>query len=130
MAVVVLDIPTFRAMYPEFDAVADAQIMQAFNAACLFCSNSAASPVPYEPGVNTERETLLYLLTCHILTLGMRGGIVVGSMTAAAEGSVNTSFATPQAVNAAWYNQTQCGATYWAATLKYRQGRYYGRRCY
>lgn len=128
MAVVVLDIPTFRTMYPLFDTLADAQVQQAFNVACLLCDNTESARVPYVPGVNTERETLLYLLVCHLCTLGQRGNVVVGNVSSAAEGSVNTSFTLPAQQSAAWFSQTQCGLTYWAASLKYRQGRYYGRR--
>lgn len=128
MAVVVLDIPPFRVMYPQFAKLTDAQIEQAFRVACLLLDNTEASRVPYVPGANTERETLLYLLTCHLCELAQRGNGLVGTMTAAAEGSVNATFNLPQIPNAEWYSQTQCGLTYWTATLKYRQGRYYGRR--
>lgn len=127
MAVVVFDPITFRAMYPQFDKLTNAQLQQAFNVACLLLDNTEASRVPYVPGVNTERETLLYLLTCHLCELALRGNGVVGNLATAAEGSVNTSFSLPQALNAAWFSQSQCGMTYWTATLKYRQGRYYGR---
>ena len=74
MAVVVLDIPLFRLIYPQFSSLAEAQIRHAFSVACLLCDNSPQSALPFEPGVNTERETLLYLLTCHVCELIQRAG--------------------------------------------------------
>lgn len=128
MAVVLLDILAFRALYPQVHTLTDAQVQQAFTIACLLLDNTERSRVPYVPDVNTERETLLYLLTSHLCELALRGNAVVGNVASAAEGSVNTSFTLPSQINAAWFSQTQCGLTYWAASLKYRQGRYYGRR--
>ncbi|MEG2172370.1 MAG: DUF4054 domain-containing protein [Desulfovibrionaceae bacterium] len=129
MAAVVLDIPTFRGIYPQFEALSDAQVNNAFNVACLLLDNTDVSIVPYVPGVNTEREVLLYLLTCHLCELALRASGVVGTITAAAQGSVNASFTMPPVPNAQWFSQTQCGLTYWQATLKFRQGRYYGKLC-
>lgn len=130
MAAVVFDIPTFRAIYPQFTALSDAQCNNAFSIGCLLLDNTDASIVPYAPAVNTEREVLLYLLTCHLCELALRASGVVGTIAAAVEGSVNASFSLPPVPNAQWFSQTQCGLTYWQATLKFRQGRYYGKSCY
>lgn len=125
MAAVVFDIPTFRSQYPQLMQITDAQLEQAFNNACLLLDNTDNSIVPYDPPQQMERETLLYLLTCHLGELALRGVGAVGNMTAAAEGSVNVTFSLPSITNAEWYLQTQSGFTFWQATLKYRQGRYY-----
>lgn len=118
--VVIFDSAKFKTLYPQFENVADATLELYFKAACLLCDNTKNSRVK-DLG---EREMLLYMLTCHITTLKQQDDTLVGTITAAAEGSVNVSVAPFN--NANWYNSTQCGAMYWAATAKYRVGmRYY-----
>lgn len=119
MAVVVFDLAAFRAAFPQFDAMADAQLQNFFNQACLILDNSDASPV----GDVTERAMLLNWLVCHFATLTQRGAGIVGSLSSVSEGDVSAGYLPlPFARSAAWFGQTQCGAAYWQATLKYRQG--------
>ena len=114
--VVIFDPAKFRELYPQFTSVSDTILTNYFNAATLLLDNTPKSLVTNL----AERETLLYILTCHIATLKERGDTLVGTITSAAEGKVNVSV-TPFN-NANWYQQTQCGSIYWAATAKYRLG--------
>ena len=130
MAVVVFNSADFQTQYPEFAGFETAQLQNCFNQATLFCNNTDASVV----ADITERTTLLYLLTAHLtkLTLGTNDGTnsekatgLVGRVEVAKEGSVHVrADMGPATASGAWYNQTQYGATYWAATVKYRTMRY------
>lgn len=115
---VVFNVAEFLAIYPQFVGVfTDAQLNQFFNVACLLCDNTENSAVKDLE----ERKTLLYMLVCHIATLQQRGTATPGLMASATEGKVSVSFS-PYTNNPNWYSQTQCGATYWLATAKYRMG--------
>lgn len=128
---VVFDPAAFAAQYPEFSGLATGLTTFAFNEATLFLNNTPASVVTDE----TERRTLLYLLTAHVtkLTYGTNNGTtseapagIVGRVEVAKEGSVHVRADMGPALGSpAWYNQTQYGATYWAATVKYRTMHYY-----
>jgi hypothetical protein len=131
MPVVVFDPVEFRNLKPQFADLSDAQLDYAFDLACEVVSNSESSLVPYDPqaGVKT-RKILLYALVCHFCELRTRGDFV-GTMTSAGEGSVNASFSLPPVTdaNAAWYMQTQCGATAWMLMRRYvLGGRLYNER--
>lgn len=120
MAQVVFDPAAFKEAYPAFAAVSDAALTQCFNIACLYLSNKDCSVVQDI----SERTTLLYLLTAHIAYLnGLLTGnkpSPVGRTASATEGSVSVSFDYPMSPGGAWYMQTQWGASFWAATAKYR----------
>ena len=128
MAVVVFDPQAWLEAYPQFQGqLTDAQLMQAFNVACLMLDNTDASPVPYDPdnGVET-RKILLWLLVCHLATLALRPVNQSGPLTSASEGSVSTGFQVPQSLNGQYFVQTPCGSTFWQAIRKYVVGgRYY-----
>lgn len=120
MGSVVFDAEEFKTLYPAFADVDNAVLTNYFNAACLLCDNTDHSPV----SDLAERKTLLYMLVCHIATLKQSGNTLVGTLTSATEGKVSVSVTPFQ--NANWYNSTQYGAMFWAATAKYRVGmRYY-----
>ena len=131
MAVVVFSPEDFRQDFPQFaDPVAypDRRLQGAFNTATAMVDNTDSSPVPYDPdkGV-TVRETVLYYLACHILTLSVwaQNG-QSGPVTNASEGSVSVGFAAAQITEKSYYQETPCGQTFWAMTLPYRLGgRYY-----
>lgn len=117
--VVTFDITAFRAAYPNFSTVTDDQLTAFFNVAEMILDNTTASRV----SDTDERRILLWMLVCHLATLSLRGNAAVGAISSASEGSVSTSFAQLPITNASWwYLQTPCGATYWQATAKYRQG--------
>ncbi|MDL2315505.1 DUF4054 domain-containing protein [Desulfovibrio sp. OttesenSCG-928-A18] len=131
MAVVVFAPEDFRQDFPQFadPAVFTGRRLQgAFNAACLILDNSEASPVPYDPTKGqTARETLLYHLTCHILTMALWGEAgQSGPVNSASEGSVSASFATAQLSDKSYFLETPCGRTFWQMLAMYRVG---GRYC-
>ena len=119
----------FRELYPQFttDRISDAQLMQAFNTACLLLDNSASSPVPYEPAAAVfTRQTLLNLLVCHLATLALWPQGQNGPVSSSSEGSVSVSFSIPARPEGAFFRQTPCGQTYWQAIQPYiRGGRYH-----
>ena len=113
MAAVSFDLEEFRQIYPQFAAIGDAQLENAFAVACLVVDNSERSPVPYNPPAVTTRKTVLYLLVCHLSTLEQRGGGTVGGLASASQGSVSASFKGIDSAGGEWFNQTQYGATAW-----------------
>lgn len=130
MAVVSFDVSEFRDVYPQFSDFTDAQLEHAFNVATLVLRNTERSHVPYNPPEVMDRKTLLYLLVCHLCELAIRGNGIVGSVTNATEGSVSAGFSVPQNPKAAWFQQTQCGATAWQILLGYVIGGKLYRGCF
>lgn len=121
----------FLAMYPEFTAAYNAN--QSVYAACFtyraprFLSNDTCSPVQ-DVG---QRLGLLNMLVAHIRYLagdlsGDGQQRPVGRLSAAGEGSVNATFDYTPATSgtAAFFNQSQYGAEFWAATSSLRGMRY------
>lgn len=122
MAIVVFNPATFIVAFPMFATVDAGLLTGNFAMAGLYLNNTDASPVR-DVGI---RGQLLNLLTAHItaLTNGVNGVApsgLVGRVSSASEGSVSVSAdmgATSS--NAAWYMQTQWGASYWQATARFR----------
>ena len=88
---------------------------------------------PYDPenGI-TLRKDVLYLMTCHILTLQLWSGSGQGGRIASAsQGSISTSFdllKSSKDIPNYWF-QTPCGQQFWMMTAGYRKGgRFYGMR--
>lgn len=129
MAVVEFDLEEFRTWFPGLsEAVApDAMLTAFFEQACELVGNTdETSFAPYEPDAQPpvlKRKALLYYATCHLATLAARGD-QPGRVAAASQGSVSTTFDLIQSngQTAQWWNQTGCGATYWALTAPYRLG--------
>lgn len=126
MSVVVFDLPAFRLRYPEFNAVPDALLGAYFIEAGVYCNNTECSPV-----ANTAlRSILLNMLVAHLAMLydganGDGSSGLVGRVNTATEGSVTVGAEMGPATNsAAWYLQTQYGASYWQATAAWRTMRY------
>lgn len=122
---VTFDPAVFKAAFPMFATVADAALIMNFSLSQLFLNNSCRSIVC---DANT-RETLLNLLVAHITALfqGVNGAApagIVGRVSDATEGSVSVTAAFPENPGAAWFDQTQWGAMFWAATLPWRTFRY------
>jgi uncharacterized protein DUF4054 len=132
---VVFDYQGWMAAYPEFAAVTQPRAQRFFNEACVYCDNTACSPI----ADLTQREIYLWMLTAHIAALN--GGLdpcgeipagqgrgLVGRITNASEGSVSVGTEYPvsgDGPNAAWYNQTPYGANYWVATAQFRTFQYH-----
>ncbi|HHE5697833.1 TPA: DUF4054 domain-containing protein [Citrobacter amalonaticus] len=128
MAIVVLDIPKFRAMFPELSNVTDAQLPYLFDQSNDYLNNSECSLV--EDAV--KRERLLYLLMAHLAYMrygdanGNGGTGLVGRLSSATEGSVSVSSEAGQVeFRYMWYTQSPYGMDYWQATKVYRMANYY-----
>ena len=131
MSTVVFDLEKFRELYPAFsdeEKVTDAQLENAFDLACEVIGNDDGCAVPYDPeavpAVKT-RETLLFLLTCHIATMQyLWDADQVAAVSAATQGSTSATFAiNPNAKE--WWDNTKCGAQAWIILRNYGGGAYY-----
>lgn len=127
MTAVVFDPAAFKIRYPEFANVSDTLLSACFVDSGLYLSNADNSPVQSL----ARRQSLLWMLTAHIAKLGGAlaadgQALPVGRVSSASEGSVSASFdymtATPG--TGAWFQQTQYGAAFWAATTALRGFRY------
>lgn len=128
MAVVTLDIASFRAMYPEFSNVPDEILPFLFNQSTDYLNNTDYSLVDDV----VKRERLLYMLMAHLAYVRYgdnrkRGGSgMVGRIASATEGSVSASFDLgPIEFRYAWYTQSPYGMGFWQATKVYRMANYY-----
>lgn len=132
MAIVTLDIPKFRELFPEFSAVTDAQLQFLFDEATDYLNNTEYSPVQEY----NKRERLLYLLMAHIAYmrygyLDAGGSLIggagfVGRVSSATEGSVSVGTelgAMPGGT--AWYTLSPYGIAFWQATKFLRMAKYY-----
>ncbi|MGV3346409.1 DUF4054 domain-containing protein [Enterobacteriaceae bacterium LUAb1] len=128
MAIVTLNISTFRAMFPEFSTISDAILPFLFDQATDYLNNSEYSLVKDA----VKRERLLYLLMAHLAYMrygdanGNGGPGMVGRISSATEGSVSVSSDLggfdPRY---AWYTQSPYGLDFWQATKIYRMANYY-----
>lgn len=137
MAIVALDIPKFRELFPEFSDVTDVQLQFLFDEATDYLNNTEYSPVQEY----TKRERLLYLLMSHLAfmrygyldAVGNRigGNGLVGRISSATENSVTVSFELgAMSSGATWYTQSPYGLAFWQATKWLRMAKYYpGPRC-
>lgn len=90
---------------------------------------------PYDPenGI-TLRKDVLYLMTCHVLTLQLWAGTgQSGRIASASQGSISTGFdllKSSKDIPNYWY-QTPCGQQFWMMTAAYRKGgRLFGAKNY
>lgn len=128
MAVVTLNIASFRATYPEFSNVTDAILPFLFDQSTDYLNNTDYSLVDDV----LKRERLLYMLMAHLAYVRYgdnrkRGGSgMVGRIASATEGSVSASFdLAPIEFRYAWYTQSPYGMDFWQATKVYRMANYY-----
>jgi hypothetical protein len=123
---VAFDYQRWIARYPEFCSVNEPTAQAYFDEATLYLRNDGTGPVSTE----SVQLTLLNMLTAHIAKLNATvGGVapsgLVGRITDATEGSVSVSVDKMVGdKSAAWYQQTQYGASFWQATRAYRTARY------
>lgn len=124
--VVTFDPEAFQQAYPCFASVNATALEGNFALATLMLDNSCCSIVCDAP----TRAQLLNLITAHITALlngvnGQPGQSVVGRINQAQQGSVSVATEMlAKTESAAYWQQTQWGAFYWTATVKYRTGRY------
>jgi Protein of unknown function (DUF4054) len=127
MSVYVFDYAAWSIRYPSLTPTVSAPLASAyFVEASLYLDNTENSPVTDV----AQRGVLLNMLVAHIAVLngaGSGGGLAgVGRLQSVTEGSVSASFADYHAPgSAAWYAQTQYGASFWAAMSPYRRFLYH-----
>ena len=110
------DVEKFRAVYPQFASLSDAQLEFMWQNALIISGIEEDTRIP-----EGQKENLLFMLVCHLATLASRG--TTGAMTGATQGSVSVTYATPAYTgDAAWYNLTPCGAAYWQTVKKHHLG--------
>lgn len=137
MAIVVFEYAGWAALYPQFDTtVTEPQADGCFDTATLFCANTDCAIVPYEPSRVPPilvRLRILYLLTAHVAAMqygAVIGGTLVaasplvGRVSSATQGSVSIDTEMRGPELAAWFNQTQWGATAWQAMAPFRTAQY------
>ena len=125
MTVVAFSSSTFLARYPEFSSVSTDLLSAYFTEAGLYLDNTDNSIVQN----TTTRLLLLNMLTAHIAMLNgalSADGLPlpVGRISNASEGSVSTALDYIEPGTEAWFVQTQYGAAFWQASLRYRLARY------
>ena len=132
MSSVVFDYSEFLARFPHIAAAVDEKkltqtfIEETYNSVAQWLgSDDANSLYPYEPTQQIyTRKNLLYLATCHLLTLSLWPQGQGGRVASATQGSVSTSFdlLKSNSLIANWWLQTPCGAQYWIQSAVYRKG--------
>lgn len=136
MAAVVFVYADWAARYPELaatvtEATAEAMFM---DAELLYLGNDLPDQPPSIVVNEAMRLRLFYLLVAHLAVLqqrssasGGQGAGMVGNINSASEGSVSVGV-TPlksDSEAAAFFNQTQYGATYWMAMRPYTRALYF-----
>lgn len=137
MSVVTFVYADWIAIYPQFSTtVNSAQGSVCFDQAELYCANTEGAIVPYDTNVSppvTTRLSILYLLTAHIAQLQygcvmggtlVPAGPLVGRVSSVTQGSVSVSTEMKGPESAAWFNQTQWGASVYQAMAQFRTARY------
>lgn len=125
--VVTFSYPEWLVQYPEFAAVTQPQAQSYFNRATLYCDNTPCSPICDL----FQRTVLLNMATAHMAKLfagqnGQPPNTLVGRINSASQGSVSVqaAYTEPTSDLQAFFNQTEYGAAFWAATTKYRTAFY------
>ena len=111
------DVEKFRAVYPQFASLSDAQLEFMWQNALIISGVEGDTRVP-----EGQKENLLFMLVCHLATLATRG--TAGAMTSAKQGEVQVTYASlpARSDDADWFNLTPCGSAYWQAIKRYRLG--------
>lgn len=111
------DVEKFRAVYPQFASLSDAQLEFMWENALIISGIEEDARIPED-----QKENLLFMLVCHLATLATRG--TAGAMTSAKQGEVQVTYASlpARSDDADWFNLTPCGSAYWQAIKRYRLG--------
>ena len=126
MTQVVFNYNLWVSRYPEFASTVDSESANLlFPEATLYLSNADDSIVQDIP----TRTLLLNMLVAHLAQMYYGSSLkpatgTVGRISNASEGSVSVGLDYSSSANSQWYNQTQYGAAYWAATARYRAFQY------
>lgn len=125
--VVTFNYAEWLVQYPEFGTVTQPQAQSYFNRGTLLCDNTPSSPITDL----FQRTVLLNMVTAHIAKLfasvgGQPPNSLVGRINSATQGSVSVqaAYTEPTSDLQAFFNQTEYGAAFWAATTRYRTGFY------
>jgi hypothetical protein len=123
----------WAALFPQFSRLSQAQVTQYWQLATAFVRNDGGGPVN-DPNIQTN---LLNLVTAHMCALlgpyvqgadgspGQPGNPLVGRISNASEGSVSVAADMPnQPQAAAFWQQSQYGAMFWAISAPFRLMRY------
>ena len=126
MAIAVFNYGAWSTLYPDLAAKVNQAQAQAYfdQAGALYIDNSDCSDI-VDVGVRLQ---LLNLAVAHIATINLpasAGGTgIVGRISSATEGSVSVSSEMKVPGTAAWWVQTQAGASLWQALSAYRTAHY------
>lgn len=137
MSNVTFDYDEFLVRFPHIaQAVTDGKITAEYinstydSVAQWLGADDGNSLYPYDPSHNIfTRKNLLYLATCHLISLSLWSPNQTGRLASASQGSVSTSFdlIKTNSLVGQWWLQTPCGSQYWVMSAPYRKGgRLYG----
>ncbi len=115
----------FIEIYPQFKDVNSKKIEQAYTFACILHKQNAQKKHIEDKDIC---KSLIYLLMSHILGLYERGDRLVGTLSSASEGSISSSFNFSKNEKAAWFCQSQSGASYYQLVQSTILPRYYAGR--
>ncbi len=118
-------IEDFKEIYSQYKDISDKKIEEAYTLACLLHKQNAKKEYIEDKNIC---KSLIYLLISHILGLYERGDRLVGSLVSASEGSISSSFSFSKNERAAWFCQSQSGASYYQLVQSKNLPRYYAGR--
>lgn len=138
MSSVVFDLQEFLDRFPHIQKAVTAGTITTDSITAIYDgtaqwlgADDGNSFYPYDPSKGIFlRKNVLYLATCHMVTLELWAlDGQPGRVASATQGSVSTSFDLIKAKSeiGQWWFQTPCGQQYWMMTAAYRKGgRLYG----
>lgn len=131
MSAVAFDYDEFLARFPHIaeavtaEKLTEERITAAYESVADWLGADDSSMYPYDPAHQIfTRKSLLYLATCHVITLSLWSPGQAGRVASASQGSISTSFDLLKANSliASWWLQTPCGSQYWIMSATYRKG--------
>lgn len=117
--------PIWAQTFPQFSNVYEGQVLGLLlPVAESFCANDGSGPAN---DLNTQLN-MINLLVAHLAQLFFGSTTqplspLVGRISSATQGSVSVVVEMPTTPDAAWFNQTQYGAGFWAMSSIYRRFR-------
>ncbi len=131
--IVAFDYTVWSKRFPALAAIDRDLAQMYFDEATLYWNNNGGSPAS-TAGI---QSLLMNLMTAHVAALNTQSqgdespgsakdaNSPVGRVASATQGSVTvqTAMDGPPAMSKAWFDQTQYGSSFWAATAQYRTAR-------